>query len=143
MSDNTVTFIGNLTRDPELRFTTSGTAVCSFGLALNKRIKTDTGWEDGDPSFVSITAWRQRGENAAASLAKGQRVVVTGEIKTRTYETDEGEKRSAFDVQAHDIGPSLRWATADVTRNDRNDDSRTTSTGASKPPPEYGEEEPF
>lgn len=142
MSDNTVTFIGNLTRDPELRFTTGGVPVCSFGLALNKRIKTDQGWEDGDPSFVSVTAWRTLGENAAASFVKGQRVIVTGEIKTRTYETDDGEKRSAFDVQAHDLGGSVRWATSETTRNDRTDDATSRPKG-NAPEPVNSDEEPF
>jgi single-strand DNA-binding protein len=141
MSDNNVMFVGNLTRDPELRFTQGGVAVCSMGLALNKRIKTDTGWEDGEPSFITVTAWRDLGENAAASFVKGQRIIVVGEIKTRTYETTEGDKRSAFDVQAYDIGASVRWATAEVTRTTSS--PSTSSTPRAETPEYVSEEEPF
>jgi single-strand DNA-binding protein len=120
MADNNVTLVGNITRDPELRFTPSGQANATFGLAVNRR------WQDRQSgewqekvSFFNVVCWREMAENAATSLGKGTRVLVTGRLEQRTYETQEGEKRNVVEVIADEIGPSLRWAEAQVTRNER------------------------
>jgi single-strand DNA-binding protein len=117
-SDNTVTLVGNITRDPELRFTQSGQAVASFGLAVNRRFQQNGEWQER-VSFFNITCWGQLGENAASSLTKGARAIVTGRLEQREYETREGEKRNVVEVVADEIGPSLRWATAAVERTRR------------------------
>ena len=117
---NTVTVVGNLTRDPELRFTPSGQAKASFGLAVNRRWmnRQTQEWEEAT-SFFNIVAWGDMGENASESLPKGARVIVTGRLEQRSYETQEGEKRSVVEIVADEIGPSLRWATASINRNER------------------------
>jgi single-strand DNA-binding protein len=124
--DNTVTLVGNITRDPELRFTQGGQAVASFGLAVNRRYQQNGEWQE-KTSFINITAWGQLGENAASSLQKGSRVIVNGRLEQREYETRDGDKRNVVEVVADEIGPSLRWATAQVERNDR----RSTEGGGS------------
>lgn len=118
MAENTVTLVGNLTRDPELRFTTGGRGVASFGLAVNRRYQVNGEWQD-QTSYFNIVAWGQLGENASATLTKGMRVVVTGRLEQREYTTREGDKRQAIEINADEIGPSLRWATASVERNPR------------------------
>ncbi len=118
MADNTVTLIGNLTRDPEIRFTSTGRAVASFGLAVGRRYQVNGEWQE-QTSYFNVTAWGQLGENAAATLGKGNRVVVTGRLEQREYTNREGEKRTAIDVIADELGPSLRWATATIERNPR------------------------
>jgi single-strand DNA-binding protein len=147
MPDNSVTLVGNVTRDPELRFIPSGQAIATFGLAVNRRFQRNNQWEE-QTSFFNVTAWGQLGENAANSLQKGARVLVAGRLEQRSWETQEGEKRSTVDVVADEIGPSLRWATVAITKNDRRDPSE--SGGASRPvsnepAPSYagGDEEPF
>ena len=117
-SENSVTLIGNLTRDPELRFTQGGRPLASFSLAVNRRYQQNGEWQE-QTSFFNIVAWGQLGENAAASLTKGARVMVAGRLEQRSYETQDGEKRSVVEVNADEIGPSLRWATAQVERTDR------------------------
>ncbi len=124
MADNTVTIVGNLTRDPELRFTTGGKGIASFGLAVNRRYQQNGEWQE-KVSFFNVSAWDQLGENAAASLTKGSRVIVTGRLEQREYETQQGEKRNVVEIVADEIGPSLRWATATVERT-----QRTTSDGS-------------
>ena len=121
MSENTVTLVGNLTDDPELRFTAQGAAVANFRIAVSKRIRDPqtNEWKDGDTSFFRVNVWRQLAENVAESLTRGTRVIVTGTLKMRQWETQEGEKRSVVEVVADEIGPSLRWATAQVERTDR------------------------
>ena len=116
--DSTVTLVGNLTRDPELRFTQAGQAVATLGIAVSRRYQQNGEWQE-KTSFFNVTAWGQLGENAASSLTKGARVIVTGRLEQRSYETQDGEKRSVVEVVADEIGPSLRWATAQVERNDR------------------------
>ena len=116
--DNNVTLVGNLTRDPELRFTQGGQAVASFGLAVNRRYQQNGEWQE-KTSFINITAWGQLGENSASSLTKGARVIVNGRLEQREYETREGDKRNVVEVVADEIGPSLRWATAQVQKSDR------------------------
>jgi single-strand DNA-binding protein len=118
MADNSITVVGNITRDPELRFTTGGRAVANFGIAVNRRYQVNNEWQE-QTSFFDVVAWAQLGENAAASLAKGARVIVNGRLEQRTWETQDGEKRSKIEIIADEIGPSLRWATAQVERTDR------------------------
>ena len=120
MADNTVTLVGNITRDPELRFIPSGQAIATFGLAVNRRWQNRQSgeWEE-QVSFFNISAWGDLGENAAASCPKGTRVIVTGRLEQRSYETQQGEKRSVVEIVADEIGPSLRWAQATVNRTER------------------------
>lgn len=117
---NTVTLVGNLTRDPELRFTPSGQPIANLGMAVN-RMWTDrvSNERKEATSFFNVVAWGSLGENAAECLAKGDRVVVTGRLEQRSWETQDGDKRSVVEVVADEIGPSLRWATAEVRKNDR------------------------
>ena len=117
---NSVTLVGNVTRDPELRFTPSGQATASFGLAVNRRWQNRQSgeWEEA-VSFFDVVCWREMAENVSESLSRGSRVVVTGRLEQRSWETQEGEKRSKIEVVADEIGPSLRWATATVTKNER------------------------
>lgn len=116
-----ITIIGNLTRDPELRFTSSGVAVASFTVASTPRTynRQSGQWEDGTALFVNCSAWRNIGENAVESLKKGARVIVTGRLVQRNYETSQGERRSSIEVQVDEVGPSLRYATAEVHRSER------------------------
>ena len=116
--DISVTVVGNLTNEPELRFTPSGAAVASFTIASSSRVldKTTNEWKDGDTVFMRCSVWRQYAENVAESLQKGMRVIATGRLKQRSYETKEGEKRTAIELEVDEIGPSLRYATAQVTR---------------------------
>ena len=116
--DNSVTVVGNVTRDPELRFTPSGAAVATFGLAWNRRSTNARGETEEQVSFFDVTCWRQLAENVAESLTKGSRVVVYGRLEQRSWETNDGEKRSKVEIIADDVAPSLRWATASITRND-------------------------
>jgi single-strand DNA-binding protein len=146
-SENSVTLVGNATRDPELRYTTGGRGVASFGLAVNRRYQQNGEWQE-QTSFFNITAWGELGENAAASLTKGSRIIVTGRLQQREYETREGEKRTIVEVIADELGPSLRWAQAQVERISR--DSAPSGGGggggggaAAAPDPVYGDEEPF
>jgi single-strand DNA-binding protein len=120
MPDNTVTVIGNVTRDPELRFTPSGQAIATFGLAVNRRWQNrqTQEWEE-QVSFFDVTCWAQLGQNVSDSLNKGSRVIVNGRLEQRSWETDQGEKRSKVEIIADEVGPSLRWATAEITRNER------------------------
>lgn len=118
MTDTSVHMTGNLTRDPELRFTASGVALATFGLAVNRRRKVGDDWED-EVSFFDVVAWRDLAENVAESLTKGTRVVVVGTLAQRSWETDTGDKRSRVEVVADEVGPSLRWASAQVARNER------------------------
>ena len=120
MTGNTITITGNLTRDPELRFTPSGQATTSFGIAVNRRWlnRDDNTWEEST-SFFDVVAWRELAENATESLARGTRVTVTGRLEQRSWETPEGDKRSKVEINAEDIAASLRWATAKVTKNER------------------------
>ena len=116
---NTVTVVGNVTRDPELRFTSSGQALASFGLAVNRRWQNrNNEWEEST-SFFDVTCWAQMAENVAESVPKGARIIVTGRLDQRSWETQEGDKRSKVEIIADEIGPSLRWATAQVVKNER------------------------
>jgi single-strand DNA-binding protein len=118
--DNTITVVGNVTREPELRFTNTGKAVASFGLAWNQRRRNpQTNEWDETAHFFDVTCWDQLAENAAESLPKGARVVVFGRLDYRSWETGDGEKRSKIEIQADDVAPSLKWATAQITKNER------------------------
>ena len=119
--DITVTVVGNLTNDPELRFTPSGAAGASFTVASSSRVldKATNEWKDGDTTYLRCSVWRQYAENVAESLTKGTRVIVTGRLKQRSYETREGEKRTVMEIDVDDVGPALRYATAKVNRVQR------------------------
>jgi single-strand DNA-binding protein len=119
--DTTITVIGNLTDDPELRFTPSGAAVAKFRVASTPRFmdKSTNEGKDGEPLFLACTVWRQAAENVAESLTRGSRVIVSGRLKQRTYETREGEKRTVIELEVDEIGPSLRYATAKVQKMSR------------------------
>lgn len=117
---NNVDLVGNVTRDPELRFTPSGQAVATFGLAVNRRWQNrqTQAWEEAT-SFFDIVCWGQLGENVAESIHRGDRLIVTGRLDQRSWETQEGDKRSKIEVVADEVGPSLRYATASIVRNER------------------------
>jgi single-strand DNA-binding protein len=117
----TVTITGNLTADPELRFTGTGIAVAAFTVAASRRVyDQESGqWQDGDTLFLRCSAWRDLAEHAAETLEKGMRVIVTGRLRQRSYETSEGGKRTVYEVDADDAGPSLKWATARITKASR------------------------
>ena len=119
--DVTITVVGNLTDDPELRFTPSGAAVANFTVASTPRIldKATNEWKDGDALFLRCSIWRQAAENVAESLQRGARVLVTGRLRQRSYETKEGEKRTVVELEVDEVGPSLRWATAKVAKAQR------------------------
>lgn len=150
--DNTVTLVGNATRDPELRYTPSGQTVATFGLAVNRRWQNrqTQEWEE-QTSFFDIKCWAQMAENVSESVQRGTRVIVTGRLEQRSWENDNGEKRSKIEVVADEIAPSLRWATAQVTKIERSaagggGASSSGGGGGSRPvanePTNYGEE-PF
>ena len=144
--DNNVVIVGNVTRDPELRFNPSGIPVTSFGVAWNLRKQNG----EDEAMFFNVTCWRTLAENVAESLGKGARVIVTGRLNWRSWESEAGEKRNAIDIQAEEIGPSLQWASAEVVRNERHDGgSSRDSTDLGDPPssgssaPASTDEEPF
>jgi single-strand DNA-binding protein len=119
--DTTITVIGNLTADPELRFTPSGAAVASFTVASTPRTfdKASGEWKDGEALFLRCNIWRQAAENVAESLTRGARVIVSGRLKQRSFETREGEKRTVMELEVDEIGPSLKYATAKVNKVSR------------------------
>ncbi len=119
--DTPITVVGNLVADPELRFTSTGQPVATFRIASTPRVmdRQSNEWKDGDSLFLSCNVWRQAAENVAESLQRGMRVIVTGRLKQRNYETREGEKRTVYEVEVDDVGPSLRNASAKVNRASR------------------------
>jgi single-strand DNA-binding protein len=119
--DTILTVVGNLTADPELRFTPSGAAVANFTVASTPRMmdRQTNEWKDGDPLFMRCSIWREAAENVAESLTRGSRVIVTGRLKQRSYETREGEKRTVVELEVDEIGPSLKYATAKVNKASR------------------------
>jgi single-strand DNA-binding protein len=119
--DTVITVVGNLTNDPELRFTPSGAAVASFTVASTPRFldKATNEWKDGDALFLRCSVWRQAAENVAESLQRGARVIVQGRLKQRSFETKEGEKRTVIELEVDEVGPSLRYATAKVNKTTR------------------------
>jgi len=151
--DNNVTITGNATREPELRFTPSGQAVANFGVAVNRRWQNrqTQEWEEA-VSFFDITAWAQLAENVAETVGKGTRVTVTGRLDQRSWETQDGDKRSKVEIVADDVAVSLRWATAEVRRNERSDGgsyggggapARQGGGGQNSAPAYNPDEEPF
>jgi len=139
--NNSITITGNVTREPELRFTPAGAALCEFGVAWNLRKQNG----EDEAMFFNVTCWRSLAENVAESIDKGDRVIVTGRLNWRSWETDAGEKRQVVDIQAEEVGPSLQWASADVTRNERSDGGApATSQGQAAPASNFPtDEEPF
>ena len=124
-TDNYTSIVGNLVDDPELRFTGNGTAVANLRVAVTQRIQQDGQWRDGDTSFFRVNVWRSQAEHLADSLAKGDRVMVTGRLRQRTWETPEGDKRSVAEIEADEVGASLKFATAKVERaQQRGNDER-------------------
>ena len=119
--DTPITVVGNLTADPELRFTPSGAAVANFTVASTPRTfdRQTNDWKDQETLFLNCSVWRQAAENAAESLTRGMRVIVSGRLKARSYETREGEKRTVFEIDVEEVGPSLKYATAKVTKTTR------------------------
>ena len=119
--DTTITIVGNLVGDPELRYTPTGQAVATFRIASTPRFmdRTTNEWKDGDSLFLSCNVWRQAAENVAESLQRGMRVIVQGRLRQRSYETKEGEKRTVYEVEVDEVGPSLRNASAKVTKSQR------------------------
>jgi single-strand DNA-binding protein len=119
--DTVITLVGNLVDDPELRFTPSGQAVAKFRIASTPRFldKATNEWKDGESLFLSCNVWRQAAENVAETLQRGMRVIVQGRLKQRSYETKEGEKRTVYEIEADEIGPSLKLATAKVNKTSR------------------------
>ncbi|MEU4216218.1 single-stranded DNA-binding protein [Actinoplanes sp. NPDC026623] len=158
-NDTTITVIGNLTDHLDLRFTPSGAAVANFRVASTPRYldRTSGEWRDGEPLFLSCHLWRDPAENAAESLTRGTRVIVTGRLRQRSYETSEGEKRTVVELEVDEIGPSLRYARATVKKMARtggpaapetaaprsNGDAWATSTGAGRSGADFTEEPPF
>ncbi len=152
--DNNVTVTGNATREPELRFTPSGQAVANFGVAVNRRWQNrqTNEWEEA-VSFFDITCWSTLAENVAESVAKGTRITVTGRLDQRSWETQDGDKRSKVEIVADDVAVSLRWATAEVLKNQRFDGGggggggsgggRPSGGGNTQPAPYNPDEEPF
>ncbi|MEX1124541.1 MAG: single-stranded DNA-binding protein [Acidimicrobiia bacterium] len=132
---NNVTLIGNLVDDPELRFTPSGVAMAKIRMAVNRRWRGNDGEWQEDTSFFTGTVWREQAESAAESLQKGARVIVTGRLEQRTWETDQGDKRSVVEVQIDEIGPSLRWATATVNKTARTGGGDFAAAQGSDVPP--------
>ena len=161
MADTNITVVGNLTREPELRFTNGGKGVASFGIAVSRRYQVNGEWQE-KTSFFNVSAWDNLGENVAATLTKGMRVIVSGRLEVREYEAREGGKRTSVDIIADEIGPSLRWARATVERTERSDGGQGggggnygggggqggqrggSSSGGQRPSDSvYGDEEPF
>ncbi len=127
--ETTLTVIGNLTNDPELRFTPAGKAVANFTIASTPRTFKDGGWVDGETLFLRAAVWNEPAENVAESLTKGMRVIVSGRLKSRSYETKEGEKRTVMELEVDEIGPSLRYANAKVNRSQRGNQAQGNGNG--------------
>lgn len=143
--ETTITVIGNVVNDPELRFTPSGAAVANFRIASTPRTldRQTNEWTDGDSLFLSVTVWRQQAEHVAESITRGMRVIVVGRLGQRTYEDKEGAKRSSYEIQADEVAPSLKSATATVTK--ANGRPSTTANGYSQqraPQSGYGQQQP-
>jgi len=150
--DTQITIAGNLVDDPELRFTPSGQPVANFRVASTPRLRDNASgeWKDGDSLFLTCNVWRQAAENVAESLQRGMRVIVSGRLRQRSYETKEGEKRTVYEVEVDDVGPSLRNASAKVNRATRNGSGNGQGGGgagggrpASGPPQQAGGSDPW
>jgi single-strand DNA-binding protein len=150
--DTVITVIGNLTADPELRYTPSGAAVAKFRVASTPRTydKQTSAWKDGEPLFLACTAWRGLAENTAETLTKGQQVMVQGRLRQRSYETSDGEKRTVFELEADEVGVSLRFVTAKIQKTSRNGNRDTQgpaddpwATAAPTKPSTFDQDPPF
>ena len=132
--DTPITIVGNLVDDPELRYTQTGQAVAKFRIASTPRFRDNaTGeWKDGDSLFLSCNVWRQAAENSAERLQRGMRVIVSGRLRQRSYETKEGEKRTVYEVEVDEVGPSLRNASAKVTKSSRSSGGGSAATRAAR-----------
>lgn len=141
---NYITFIGNLTEDPELRFTQGGAPVASFRVASNRRFTDRSGTQQEETTFLNVNAWRDLAENAAESLGKGDRVIVIGRVRVRNYENRENQTVWVTEIEADEIAPSLRWARAEVARvSGGGSGGGSASSGSSTPPPPSDEDVPF
>lgn len=127
MSDSTITLVGNLTREPEMRYTATGKSVTSFSVAVSRRYQVNGEWQEA-VSFFNVTAWDTLGVNVAASLTKGARVVVYGRLEQKEYVDKSGEKRMSVEIVADDVAPSLKWATATPVRNDKTVADKTVAS---------------
>lgn len=136
-----ITVIGNLVSDPELKFLPSGSAVANFTIASTPRSfnKQSNEWEDGETLFLRSSIWREAAENVATSLTKGMRVIAQGALKQRSYETREGEKRTSYELEVHEIGPSLKYATAKVTKAQRNGNGTSATQSQQSAPQQWGQ----
>jgi single-strand DNA-binding protein len=139
-TENQITIVGNLTDDPELRYTPNGAAVANFRVAVSRRYKDPqtNEWKDADTSFFTVNVWRSMAENAAETLTRGSRVVVVGRLKQRSWETAEGDKRTVIEIEADEVAPSLKWATAKIEKQSRggggaSDWNENVSVGAGGP----------
>jgi single-strand DNA-binding protein len=134
-TDNSVTLVGNVTRDPELRFTNTGQANVTFGLAVNRRWQNrqTQEWEEAT-SFFDVVCWREMAENVSETITRGARVMVAGRLEQRSWETQDGERRSKVEVVADEIGPSLRWATAQIVKNERRGGGDSSGRGGGRGP---------
>ena len=144
-SENTVTIVGNLTRDPELRFISSGHATANLSIAVNRKWmnKQTSQWEE-QVSFFDVVCWRELAENVSESLTKGTRVTVTGRLEQRSWEDPkDGAKRSKVEIVADEVSPSLRWATANVAKTERTGNNKPQKQGSAPPPRPSADEEPF
>jgi single-strand DNA-binding protein len=135
MPDTFVSLIGNLTDDPEVRFTPGGTQVGSFRLAVTPRVRDGEGWKDGETSFFRVNLWRDLAAHTTDSLSKGDRVIVLGRLRARSWETPEGERRSVVEVEAEELGPSLKWATATPQRTRKAGNDPGKDSGFNDDPP--------
>ncbi len=140
IGDTTVTVVGNLTKDPELKFTQDGTAVASFTVASTPRVfdRAQVEWRDGEPLFLRCTVWRAYAEHVVETLTKGMRVIVVGRLRQRVWEAPDGSKQTSFEVEVDEVGPALRWATATVKKATRTTTAQPVPAGAGA-----GEEPPF
>ena len=150
MADNEITITGNLVREPELRFTAGGTATCGFGVAVNRRYQQNGEWVDAPTNFFNVTVWGQYGENVAASLSKGDRVLVKGRLDFRKYQNKEGVEVTTHDIIADEVAPSLKYATASIQRIERDGTAASRGRGGGggrgrqqREDPVYGDTEPF
>lgn len=138
---NAVTVVGNLTREPELRYTPSGAAVAKFGIAVNRSYTNRSGEKIEQTDFFNVNCWRQLAENVAESLQTGTRVVVSGRLQSRSWETEDGQRRNVVEIEADEIGPSLRWATAQITKVTRGGPGEWQNADSGNGPAKPAEEE--
>ena len=144
-ADNHTTIVGNLVEDPEVGFTNTGIAVTNLRVAVTQRVQQDGQWRDGETSLFKVNVWRGQAEHLADSLAKGDRVMVTGRLRQRSWETPDGEKRSVAEIEADEVGASLKWATAKVERTSQrgNDDRAQGRERAAERRGDFNDAPPF